>query len=133
MPVIYFKKIYREDLINNPDVLFLFGDNDLRKGYGGQATEMRGEENAIGIRTKWEPSTAKKAYFSDDDYETIVDMIDDDLEPVIEALENDQIVVVPVDGIGTGLALLEEKAPMVYEYLQEKMESLRDYGVDDTF
>lgn len=133
MPVIYIKRIYREDLINNPNVLFLFGDNDLRKGYGGQAAEMRGEENAIGIRTKWEPSTAKKAYFSDDDYDTIVDMLDDDLEEVIEALEDGQTVVIPADGIGTGMALLEENAPMVFEYLQEKMESLRDYGVNERF
>ena len=35
------KVITRDKIKENPDVLYLFGDNLLRKGLGGQAKEMR--------------------------------------------------------------------------------------------
>lgn len=130
MPLILQKMIYREDLQENPNVLYVFGDNDLRKGRGGQAAEMRDEPNAVGVRTKWTPGTGHGAYFYDSDYEQIIEMIDDDLEPIIEALENDRIVVFPLDGIGTGLAYLSENAPEVLKYLETKMEQFKEsYGV----
>ena len=34
------KIIKRDKLKSNPDILYLFGDNLLRKGLGGQAKEM---------------------------------------------------------------------------------------------
>ena len=44
MPVVRQKRIVRAELQANPHVLYLFGDNDQRDGYGGQAAEMRDEE-----------------------------------------------------------------------------------------
>ena len=35
--IIFQKMIYREDLIRNRSVIYVFGDNDLRIGKGGQA------------------------------------------------------------------------------------------------
>lgn len=124
MPVIFQKMILRDDLSANPDVIYLFGDNDRRSGNGGQAAEMRGEDNAVGIRTKWAPSNTPKSFFSDKDAEEIMGMIDEDLEPVQEHLENGGIVVIPYDGLGTGLAKLESKAPQVAEFLSESLEYL---------
>ena len=46
------KVITRDKIKENPDVLYLFGDNLLRKGLGGQAKEMRGEPNTLGIVSK---------------------------------------------------------------------------------
>lgn len=130
MPLIFQKMIYREDLQENPGILYVFGDNDMRKGRGGQAAQMRDEPNAVGVRTKWTPGTGHGAYFFDTDYEQIVEMIDDDFESIIEALENDKIVVFPLDGIGTGLAYLSDNAPQVLEYIENKMENLKErYGV----
>ena len=37
-----------EDVRNKPNYLFLFGDNDVQKGEGGQAI-IRYEPNAFGI------------------------------------------------------------------------------------
>jgi len=62
MIIIKQHKIYRKDLKNNPDVLYLFGDNLVQKGFGGQAKEMRGEPNAEGIPTKKLPSMEAKAF-----------------------------------------------------------------------
>ena len=67
--IIFQKMIYREDLIRNPDTIYLFGDNDKRKGLGGQAKEMRGESNAIGIRTKKAPFSDNSAYYIDSEFD----------------------------------------------------------------
>lgn len=40
------KIITRDKIKENLEVLYLFGDNIIRKGLGGQAKEMRGEDNA---------------------------------------------------------------------------------------
>jgi hypothetical protein len=42
MPILYQHRIYRMDLIANPNILYVFGDNTKRVGMGGQAGEMRG-------------------------------------------------------------------------------------------
>lgn len=125
MPVITQKIIFREDLRANPGVLYVFGDNDMRKGLGGQAAEMRGEPNAVGIRTKWAPSADAGAFFSDDDFDRIVEMIDEDLDRVYDHVSRGGLVVFPMDGIGTGLAMLELHAPRVLDYLNEKIDALK--------
>jgi hypothetical protein len=121
MPVVKVHRYKREDARNNPDSLYLFGDNDMREGYGGQAAEMRDEENAVGIRTKWAPHTTFDAYFSDDEFAEVTAMIDADLEPVREHLEKGKIVVIPADGLGTGLSRLPEMAPQIYDYLLDRL------------
>lgn len=59
--------IHREDLQGEPETLFVFGDNMMRKGLGGQAAAMRGEPNAVGIPTKELPSMANNAFLSEAD------------------------------------------------------------------
>ena len=44
MLVIRQKMIYRQDLGENTDILYVFGDNLERYGYGGQAKEMHYSE-----------------------------------------------------------------------------------------
>lgn len=131
MPVKFQKWITREDLQNNPDVLFLFGDNAARKGMGGQAKQMRGEPNAIGVRTKYYPSFEKNAFFRDDvdSEEKQVAMIVQDVEPVFRHLENGGLVVIPEDGIGSGLANLEDVAPVTHGVLLNYIEEFKRYGV----
>ena len=45
----------KEDCNKNPKALFVFGDNDIEKGIGGQAV-IRNCTNTIGIPTKKYPS-----------------------------------------------------------------------------
>lgn len=42
MKVIKMDNITRQFVRDNPQYLFLFGDNLIGKGFGGQAKEMRG-------------------------------------------------------------------------------------------
>lgn len=51
---------------DNPNCLFVYGDNALRYGKRGQAI-IRDEPNAFGIVTKLKPSTASDAYMTDKD------------------------------------------------------------------
>lgn len=124
MPVIFQKFIYREDLQANPDILYVFGDNVVRKGLGGQAGAMRGERNAIGVATKFTPTTGSNAFFSDQEFEQNVKIIEADLKPVVYALEHGDIVIFPLDGLGTGLSELPTRAPKTDAYLKDRIKAL---------
>ncbi len=125
MPIIYQKMIYREDLQRNPNVLYLFGDNEARVGHGGQAKEMRGEPNARGIRTKQDPGT----YWSDYCYEQNKQMLVEDISPLIPLLRNNKIIIIPSDGLGTGFAEMEIRCPRTFRSLQVWMECLKHWEV----
>ena len=112
------KRISRADLKTNPDTLYLFGDNDQGKGLGGQAKEMRGEPNAVGIRTKNSPSTKPEAFWSDDTYEQNKEKLNEDFQRVVDHIKNGGKVVIPQDGLGTGLSDLSNKAPKTLAYIE---------------
>jgi len=117
MPVIYQKLISREDLQANPEALYLFGDNLARRGLGGQARAMRGEPNAVGVATKKDCTMRDSDFFSDDEYATNCRQIDADLARAIRHLDRGFVVVVPLDGLGTGLSELATRAPYTNAYL----------------
>jgi hypothetical protein len=119
------KRIFREDLQNNPNVLYLFGDNLKRVGLGGQAFEMRGEPNAFGIATKKSPSHFDEDYFEDSN--ECVAAVLKEFERLKEFLLTNSkyhTVVIPSDGLGTGLANLTEKAPKLLSLINSKLHSL---------
>jgi len=124
MPIIYQKRIHREDLLKNRDVLYAFGDNDARKGRGGQAAAMRGEPNAVGIRTKKYPGYADGDYYTDTEYAENCLKIKEDIAPLIDQLIRGGVVVLPLDGIGTGLSNLNSYAPRTLRFLEEKLRAL---------
>jgi hypothetical protein len=128
MPLVYQKMIFRADLIANPDILYVFGDNAQRRGLGGQAKEMRGEPNAHGVRTKWEPRLKPTSFFTDDAYDAICAMIEEDLLAPRARLQAGRLVVLPLDGLGTGLAQLPEKAPRAYAFLEAQLAALKTIG-----
>ena len=113
------------DLKANPNKIYIFGDNITEKGKGGQAI-IRDEENAFGIPTKVSPNTTPQAYFNDNKYEANIGQID----RAIEKIKADgRTVVLPKDGLGTGLAKLKEKAPDTYDYLKQRL--LEEFGFDN--
>tara|TARA_Y100001973_G_scaffold30409_1_gene45953 strand:+ start:163 stop:8913 length:8751 start_codon:yes stop_codon:yes gene_type:complete len=114
------EKITREDLQNNPDTVYLFGDNLQGKGKGGQAAAMRGEPNAAGIPTKKTPSTDDGAYFTDAELKQNKAAID----AAFDKIPADKNIVIPKAGLGTGLAQLQKRAPETFKYLQQKLAKL---------
>lgn len=122
------KFITREYVRSNPGKLFLFGDNLEQRGFGGQAAAMRGESNAIGIPTKKSPSFADAAFFTDEEFERNKAAIDEAFAKVFTAIKGAnrayQAIVIPADGLGTGRALLEKRAPQTFAYLQQRLAEL---------
>ncbi len=116
-----FRTITREIVTSNTDKLFLFGDNDQRTGYGGQAAAMRGCRNSLGIRTKCAPSWAPTAFYSDTNYAENCRKIDEDFAKIPA---NTTCIVIPTAGIGTGRARLEQLAPRTFAHLQSKFQTL---------
>lgn len=114
MPLIYQKLIIRADLRANPDQLYVFGDNVERRGLAGQAAEMRGEPNAVGIPTKWFPKLTPKAFFWDSQRDQIIPIIEPEYQRLIEALNQGKTVIWPTDNIGTGLSRLSIYAPKLW-------------------
>lgn len=117
--------ITREYVRANRDKLFLFGDNLERRGLGGQAAAMRGEPNAIGIPTKKSPSYKNAAFFSDVEFEQNKASIDAALAEIMNAVTDSiRAIVISSDGLGTGRAQLERRAPRTFAYLQKRMTDL---------
>lgn len=118
------KMIKRQDLQNNRDKIYLFGDNCRRIGMGGQAKEMRGEPNAVGIRTKKAPNHFMSALFTMEDWENdkeiLMEMIDEDFARIPRGT----VVVIPEDGLGTGHAKLNKYCPPMLEYIENKIREL---------
>ena len=113
--------ITRSTLRTNSDKIFLFGDNLLQIGYGGQAKEMRGEPNAIGIPTKKKPSMSPDSFFTDDEYESNIIAIG----KAFNKIPDNCTIVLPQAGLGTGLAELPEKAPKTFAYLYLRLMEMK--------
>ncbi len=118
--------ISREDVRANPDKIFLFGDNLLKTGYGGQARAMRGEPNAVGIPTKKKPSNTPDSFFSDREIETNKAAIHRAFE-LVESLDEGTVIVIPSAGLGTGLADLPARAPKTLLYLEGRISALGEF------
>lgn len=124
--------ITRNMLKAEPDVLWVFGDNMERKGFGGQAAEMRGERNAVGIPTKIAPRRDEAAYFRDDDYEIAMKEMAPDIKRLKDHLRSGKTVVWPSAGIGTDRADLKNKAPKIWAEIQKLEKELEELSVSDS-
>jgi hypothetical protein len=118
--------ITRGMLRANPDVLFAFGDNMQRRGFGGQAREMRGEPNAVGIPTKWAPHSGPAAYFTDDDWnrEDVRCAIYAAFDQLAAALRSGGRIAISADGLGTGRAELATRAPRIARHIADRIAAL---------
>lgn len=98
------------------------------RGMGGQAAAMRGEPNTVGVPTKWAPERKVWAYFSDDDLEDrdVWHAINSAFIVIKDALADGRNVVIPADGLGTGLAELPTRAPKLYAIIEARIAELEN-------
>lgn len=121
-------RIHRQDIQANKRVLYIFGDNLERVGFGGQAREMRGEPNSFGIATKRKAAHGTDdCYFHDNQFDIEL-ILQEEFNRLYKAVEeNDyQAIVVPFDGIGTGLSRLPEFAPKLLRKINYLLINLRN-------
>ena len=121
----YRDHITRQMLRDEPDTLFVFGDNMQRRGMGGQAFSMRGEPNAVGIPTKKSPSMRPEAFFSDHDLVAWKIEVQHDFDRLFN---HEGKIVWPDAGIGTGRAKLHLHAPKIMAAIDILLFSLEDNG-----
>lgn len=119
MPIQYKKFISRQMVQGNPETLFVFGDNVKRSGHRGQAAQMRGEPNTIGIPTKWYPTLKTDAFFYDHQIDQIRPLMEADYLTVENHLLNGKTVIWPADNIGTGLSRIPSNAPILWQWMEE--------------
>lgn len=134
MPVLFMSSITREFVRSHQTWLFVFGDNLAKKGLGGQAREMRGEPNAVGIATKRSPSMNSDAFFSDSDIHNVIVMgaIKDSFRILEFHLLSGDVVVIPKNGVGGGLANLPVNAPLIDTFIKDSIERLVNiYGLTE--
>ena len=108
----------------SPETLFVFGDNIVKQGFGGQAAEMRGEPNAVGIPTKYAPGMREADFFIDDDFRKAKPIIEQAFARLTAHAKRGGEIVWPEDGIGTGLAQLQKRAPKIWDFIETNRKAL---------
>lgn len=115
----------RKFVESQKDKVFLFGDNtaDKRTAYTPTSTQavIRGLPNAIGISTKRDRGTNETSYLNDSLFDAFKKHLDEQIQ---KAKDSGKTIVIPADGIGTGKAELEKRAPRIFAYLQEQLNKL---------
>lgn len=99
---------------SSPDKIFVFGDNMICKGKAGQAI-IRDESNAFGVPTKRLPSMAPNAFFSDREEEYF--LVREKLVNLWECHKKGDIIVLPKQQIGSGLASVTTHSPRIAEMI----------------
>ena len=128
--VVLFRGWYSKALcLACPEFLFVFGDNLLGFGMGGQAI-IRTQPNAFGIPTKRKPSMSAGSFFSEHS-ESDLDAVLRRIGALWECLNDGITVVVPVNEkgettLGLERAKLREKAPTIYNAIQKHIEEMCD-------
>ena len=120
----YEEFISRETVRSQPINVFVFGDNVQRRGTGGQAGEMRGEPNALGIVTKFDPGRGVYSYLSDAAYEQWYPVFRSDIQALRVVLHCGIEVVFPARGIGTGLADVAGRSPRCWDTMFRELSEL---------
>lgn len=125
----------RTEVSEQTDKVFLFGDNTddrVNTKYVPSSTQavIRGLPNAIGIDTKKDRGTSVSSYLTNDDFDWFKNHVDTQIQ---KAKNSGKTIVIPADGIGTGKAMLKEKAPKLFEYLQNELDKLKNGNSDIDF
>lgn len=125
-------KWYTPELVKaNPHCLFVFGDNLLRKGHGGQAV-IRDFPNSFGIPTKRGPNKKDTAYFSDKNEEFNAIMCSIFTLNIIYKSNIFEKIIFPKNGIGTGLSHIKSKSPINYNKMKNLLCYYFNYTFEDT-
>lgn len=136
MGVIKFSGWYTPALCQiHPDKTFVYGDNLLGFGKGGQAI-IRDEPNAFGVPTKRKPAMDPGSFFeegSESDLDAVLKKIGD----LWAKLKLKETVVIPVNAegrvsLGLERAELPQRAPSIYKAIETHVQEMCDaYGVRD--
>ncbi len=115
------KRFSQEDCNRHLNCLYIFGDNLISQGKTGQAI-IRDCSNTFGIPTKRYPSMEENSFFCDSKEE--LDYVESCFQRLInlikeKRLHNYDTIILPTDGLGTGLAELPQRSPKIFNRINE--------------
>jgi len=117
MPVITVPRYTATEIIATEAThAYVFGDNMVRAGHGGQAAAARNQPNAVGIPTLWAPNIPFTD--ADLDHPLVKARIDAAFSELHQLLAAGMTIVLPQDGVGTGIADLLNNAPRIMAYIR---------------
>lgn len=93
-------KITKSYLRQNPNHIFVFGDNLQRKGKGGAAT-LRDEPNTCGFITKKAPNNSSGSFYKPEEYKQ---KFETELRRLIKHIESNPDKTYLISKLGAGLA-----------------------------
>ncbi len=93
-------QVTAEYLRKNQNVIFIYGDNLIRKGYGG-AAKLRDESNAYGFITKKYPNNKDSSFFTVKEY---VPIFKKQLTQLVSCIKSHPNKTFLISRIGGGLA-----------------------------
>ena len=112
--------ITKEYLNNNPNYIFIFGDNTLRKGKGG-AAKLRDEPNSYGFITKKYPNNQNNSFYKPEEYQYVFDIEFEKLKDLIIKNPNKKFLI---SKLGAGLA---NKYHIFEEIIEPQLQKLKKY------
>lgn len=92
--------ITKEYLRNHKNHIFVFGDNTIRKGYGGAAL-LRDENNTYGFITKKYPNNLDTSFFKPQEY---LSRLDVEMTRLENCIKSNPSRVFLISKLGAGLA-----------------------------
>lgn len=114
------KNYSRQIVQENPNWLFVFGENQEQQGSnsigGGQAV-VRNLENTFGFCTL----EAIGKYWSDESYPKNIVQIEKDIKDLSQKSSLYEEIVFPYYGLGTGRALMQKRCPKTFLYMCKRI------------
>jgi hypothetical protein len=92
--------VTEEYLRSNPDSVFVFGDNILRRGFGGAAF-LRNEPNTYGVITKKKPTNENDAFYRPEEY---LEVYKKEIQKLKIEIANNPEKTYLISRLGAGLA-----------------------------
>ena len=119
---------YKTVVYNNTEYI-VTDNNNIYSGATGNLVYTGKDNSSITQKNKIIETAKeglKSSYFTDADFPQFKQQVD---EAIQKAKDSGKTIVIPADGIGTGKAMLKEKAPKLFEYLQEQLNTLKNQQI----
>ena len=123
MPILLQSTINQHDLTVNQDAIYVYLDNEQKKGGSDYAILMRNYSNAVGLVVKEKPSDTEKSYWSDRIFPSKRELLEEGLQKIHTHLRKGGIVVLTCNWSDD--ENLEKYSYKTYDYLLESIGTLR--------
>lgn len=116
------KYITSKFLRENPDIIFVFGDNLVRSGKGG-AAKLRDEPNTYGFLTKKYPNNKDSSFFRPKEYKSIFYR---EFLFLIKEIKKNKNKIYIISKLGSGLANKYRIYEKIIEPNLKRLKSLKN-------